>query len=118
MRLDNRFGDGQAHTRALYAVSLVRATVKFVEDQAEFRLADSRSLIGHAEEDEVVLLLRADGYRVVRRGIQIRILDEMNKHFLSARKIRPHPQVRIFQFNPDGTSSEDPFANVQRSGNQ
>ena len=32
MSFDDRFCDGQTHARALHAVALVRASVKFVED--------------------------------------------------------------------------------------
>src|SRR6266550_9075353 len=86
MRFDDGFRDRQAHSCSLHAVTLIRAAVKFVENEAQFGVTNPRPPVRDTEEYEIVLLFRADRDRLIRRGIQIRILNQMHEHFPGARQ--------------------------------
>ena len=70
MSLQDFLRYGQAHACSCDLVPHILAAVKFIKNEAEFRLANSRPLIGHAEQDKFVLLFRAD-----RNGGALRNMD-------------------------------------------
>src|SRR6266566_3688658 len=118
MRFDNGFRDRQAHARSLHAVALIRPAVELVENKAQFGVTNPRPPVRNTEEYAIFLLFRADRDRLVRRGIQIRILNQMDEHFPGARQVRADARLRILDLQSNGPGAQSTLARLKRRGNQ
>src|ERR1019366_2745780 len=99
VRLDNGFCNGQAHACARDAVPLIFATIEFVENEPHFLVVDFGPMVGDADERKVLFFFRADRDWLIRRGIQVRILDQMDEHFPCTRRVRVYSKSGILDLN-------------------
>ena len=63
MGLDDLPGDGQAHTRPGNSLAVFLAPIELLEDPTLFFLRDSRTTIGHADDNRVSFDAGADRER-------------------------------------------------------
>ena len=117
MRFDDGFRDRQAHARSLNAVTLIRAAVEFIKNEAQFGVHNPRPSVRNTEDHRIFLLFRADRDRLIRGGVQIRIFDQMDEHFPCARQVRTDAQLRIFDLDANGPGAQSAPARIEGRGN-
>src|SRR5215471_2338519 len=84
MSSHDSLGDGQAHARAAYLVTLVSAPIELVEDQTLFERIDARAAVRHAEADCIAGQFCGNRDGLVLRRIQVRVVDQLYQDVASA----------------------------------
>src|SRR5713101_7652549 len=90
-RLRNR----QTHARSTHQVTLILAAVKLVEDHGLLEFIDSRTAVGDAGGDCVSGQLGGNGDRLILRGIEVGIVNQLYQRLFSSFAVGAHRrQVR------------------------
>src|SRR6185437_3336151 len=87
---DDGFRNRQSHASTLHEIALILAAIKFVKDQPEFDVLDSRPVIRNAGRKKIPAGFSRDGNRLVLRGVSIGVFDQADKNIFYTIKISKH----------------------------
>src|SRR5215470_13018294 len=84
MQFDNRLGNGQSHSCALYHHALLASAIELLENHLLFELIDAGSVVGNARDDLRTVMLNSDMNGTVWWGVLRGVVQEMGNHFCDA----------------------------------
>src|ERR1700691_2698997 len=95
-------------------MALVPTAVEFFKNLSDFRFFDSGAAIRDTHDHEAVFFLCAERDRLFFRSIAVRVVDQVEKHFLRHWQIDEDLQSRVFHVEQYRSSVHQTLSSSER----